>query len=411
METTNRYYEAVAPAAREKRAYTAAQKGLLLVALLVGVACDVAVDWSTADLAVWARVYAAFWLIAGGAYALYFRKKWNVAATVTGACAAALCALIFWRADMLLYTNMLALPLLMMLFACCLSNPVEKGREGYYAAEILKGIFVRPFHCIGRFFGAIGAAFTDAGRPKVRIALIGAAVAVPAAAVVLALLVSADGVMAYYASEAFRGIQVDAVAQHVFVTFLMTMLFYSLFYSLHYREKTPLPALRAGTWEPVAALIPVCALLACYALFGYVQFAYLFASRGLPDGLTYAQYAVEGFTQLVWVAALNFTLFGLCVRFTKPAPAMKWLLLALLIATALLLASALTRLGLYIGAYGLTVRRILSLWLMIYLCACTVLCAVKLFRKRFLLLRWAGLGLIVWYLVLNAVDLFALTAA
>lgn len=411
METKSlNYYQAGGPSACiKKHTYTAAQKWLLIVALFIGLLFDYVWHFSHDSAAVWMRVYAGFWLISGALYAVFFRKNWNIAATVTGIACVLLIGLIFLRGSMLMDVNVFALPLMMMLFACCLASPLEKGREGYYALEIAKGFFLRPFYCIPRFFGAIGAAFKGAGNPKARMALIGVIAAVPIAAVVLALLISADGVMAYYASEAVNGLRFGKAISHTLLTFLMGMLFYSLFFSLHYVERKPLPALSIGAWEPVTLLIPLGVILVCYALFGYVQFSYLFASRGLPEGLTYSRYAVEGFRQLMWVAAINFALFGLCVRFVKPTKAVTGLLIALLLATVLLLISALTRLGLYIDAYGLTIRRILSLWMMVYLCAFTAMCAIKLFFRRFALLKYAALVFIGWYLALNLVDLYALT--
>ena len=73
-------------------------------------------------------------------------------------------------------------------------------------------------------------------------------------------------------------------------------------------------------------------------------------------------------------------------------------------ATALLLASAAARLLLYIGAYGLTMMRILPLWLMVYLAALILLCGLRLWRERLPLLRIAAATLLYWYVALNLPD-------
>ena len=74
----------------------------------------------------------------------------------------------------------------------------------------------------------------------------------------------------------------------------------------------------------------------------------------------------------------------------------------------LLLASAALRVLLYVGAYGLTMRRILSLWLMAYLAALSALTAVRLVRERLPLVRIMGVALAFWFAALYAPDWYAL---
>ena len=79
-----------------------------------------------------------------------------------------------------------------------------------------------------------------------------------------------------------------------------------------------------------------------------------------------------------------------------------------MLSTVLLLASAALRVLLYVGAYGLTMRRILSLWLMAYLAALSVLTAVRLVRERLPLVRIMGVALAFWFAALYAPDWYAL---
>ncbi len=62
----------------------------------------------------------------------------------------------------------------------------------------------------------------------------------------------------------------------------------------------------------------------------------------------------------------------------------------------------------YIGAYNLTFRRVLAFWMLCYTAAVLVFSFVRLEKKEFPLLAVCAVTFIVWYLVLNAVDLSAL---
>ncbi len=63
----------------------------------------------------------------------------------------------------------------------------------------------------------------------------------------------------------------------------------------------------------------------------------------------------------------------------------------------------------YIQAYALTWKRVLSLWLMVYLAAVVLLCGWALLGKRGVL-RLCALVLIGWYVALNLVNVEGLIA-
>lgn len=157
-----------------------------------------------------------------------------------------------------------------------------------------------------------------------------------------------------------------------------------------------------------AALVPVAVALVCldvvYLVFCGVQFVYLFggAQTALMQG-GYAEYARSGFFQLVAVAALNLAVGLAAARIAgdadsiavpiEQAPALhhvrrgvalvRVLNLVLLVCTAVILASAAWRMGLYIAAYGLSVLRMLTLLGMAFILVCLVACAARTFAARF----------------------------
>jgi uncharacterized protein DUF4153 len=126
---------------------------------------------------------------------------------------------------------------------------------------------------------------------------------------------------------------------------------------------------------PVEWAIPLASLVLLFAAFVAVQLAVLFGGHDHvleTAGLTYAEYAREGFWELLVAGALTLTVIGLAVRLAG-APRrghrllLKALLGALCLLTLVVLASALHRLHLYEDAYGLTRARLsaeaVALWL------------------------------------------------
>ena len=138
---------------------------------------------------------------------------------------------------------------------------------------------------------------------------------------------------------------------------------------LVWRASRPSPPLSPWEW-----LIPLALLDALFLAFVTVQIAVLFGGHEhvlRTSGLTYAEYARQGFWQLLLAAALTFAVVGAAVVFSKtPARshrlALRLLLGALCLLTIVVVASALWRLLLYEEAFGLTRLRLLaettSLW-------------------------------------------------
>ena len=83
----------------------------------------------------------------------------------------------------------------------------------------------------------------------------------------------------------------------------------------------------------------------------------------------------------------------------------------LLAATAMVIASGVTRLTMYINAYGLTIRRILPMWAMLYLAFATVLAAIRLYKQSMPLMRIAAWSFIAWFLLLHLPDWSAVIRA
>jgi len=136
-----------------------------------------------------------------------------------------------------------------------------------------------------------------------------------------------------------------------------------------------------------AAMIPV---LALYVIFFISQWGmYVSAFTGvLPDDLTYAEYARQGFFELCAVCGINAALMLGVNIFTKKNTRASDITMRIIkgvtaLFSIVLAATALSKMFLYIGAYGLTLKRVLSSWLIILLLIVFVPVILYQFSRKF----------------------------
>lgn len=149
------------------------------------------------------------------------------------------------------------------------------------------------------------------------------------------------------------------------------------------------PARRSGATETLVVLAAVDLL---FGLFAAVQVVYLFGGTDTLAvvGMTYSDYARQGYFQLVGVVALaGLLLLGAHVVVGRTR-AFLVAAGALLVLTTVILASAALRLELYQGAYGWTELRFFVAASIAWLGACLVLAAAMLAGNR---MGWLPHGL------------------
>ncbi|MFC9293645.1 DUF4173 domain-containing protein [Streptomyces sp. NPDC057011] len=121
--------------------------------------------------------------------------------------------------------------------------------------------------------------------------------------------------------------------------------------------------------------LPLVLLNLLFAGFNAVQLAVLFGGYDkvlASTGLTYAEYAKQGFWQLLWATLLTLVVIALALRWAPRSGAgdrrfVRIVLGVLCALTLVVVASALRRMDLYVDAYGLTRLRVsvaaMELWL------------------------------------------------
>ncbi|WP_300744820.1 DUF4173 domain-containing protein [uncultured Bifidobacterium sp.] len=237
-------------------------------------------------------------------------------------------------------------------------------------------------------------------------------VAVPLLVALTALLASSDLVFNYALRRMVGSIDISEFVLHVLIIVFLFPFCLSILAQTEVTNRLRMHACTPSgtgdatanrnerTFDTTVAAVVLALVLVLYAMFCVIQFAFLFSGRQLPDGYTYSQYAREGFFQLLAVVCVNLAGYALIlcrVRHTAPLTGM---LIVLIGETGVMLASALWRLHLYIGAYGLTWLRLESLTFMWMLIAVLILCLVRLFVPRLPLATIGFILVVVWYVAL-----------
>lgn len=408
------------PAPTEVRVYDSAERLLVLVALAIGLIFRVLFEDISENYDLWmSALYTLLWAVyAAGFFIARRGRKVSEIAWAPFVAAFLLLARRFVYPDsgsrgfdeystVLNAMNIAIVPALLMLHWALADIRAEDGGWDM-VKRWLMGWFVAPFSAIWRLFPAIGSAFSrKQSNEQRRAVILGVVIGVPLFIAVAALLINADSAMELVFGRAFNDIGFGTVFGYIACMLVCG----SLFYSFLFNTKN-MPAFKAAREISLPALtgkIIISMLLVAYAVFAAFQFTYLTGLKGLPEELTYSEYAVSGFGELLVVAAINLALYA----FARPAAendrAVRALCCGLLAASGVVLYSALVRLLMYMAAYRFTVSRVLAFWFIVYLAFAFVLCFVRLFR-RYSAVRIAMLGLIAWYLVLNFLPLMTMLA-
>ncbi len=268
----------------------------------------------------------------------------------------------------------------------------------YLPFNLPKAVVTVPFSGFGKCFGAAASAakgktiWKNAGY-----CLAGLVIAVPLTVIVGALLCSADDNMAD-----MLGLLQDIPTEDLFILIphaAIGMLIGCYFFGMLWTNAASEAPLPEGEYDrsiagmrilpnPMvyAAVTPVCIL---YILYFIVQIPYFIGgfTGELAEGYTYAEYARQGFFELCAVCCINLAVIGVLCFGAKCSGLMKPLVLKIYtlfmsISSIVLAGTAIAKMVLYIGAYGMTPLRIYTTWFMVLLIFGFVLIILRQFLPR-----------------------------
>ena len=239
------------------------------------------------------------------------------------------------------------------------------------------------------------------GKKTFKSVMIGLLIAIPLLWIIIALLASADMVFGDIVHDIISCIELPKLDEDwlgvPFKFFLSFLAFYTWtaclpaenFYQK--KEGKKLDAVVAITFNSLIALV--------YLLFSGIQFVYLVGKMELPGGYTYAEYAHEGFYQLLAVTILNLALVSFCKKHFADNKVLKAILVIISLCTYVMIASSALRMYLYVKVYGLSHLRVYVLWLLVVLAVWTTILIAGIFKEGIHYFRIITVFVTVWYLV------------
>ncbi len=285
---------------------------------------------------------------------------------------------------------------------CEKRSRLEEGAAG----DIADALLLRPFSC---FTLAPGAALRqpdgkeDTGKAKYLLA--GLIAAIPVTAVASALLISADEGVERLLNDFFENFSINwfnGIGQLFIGVLVGCFLFGMLYANLHHKNEDGYSSVRRAEKQQRRRFIPnlvgyiaVTPALGLYLLFFASQTNYFLSafSGRLPQGMGYAEYARRGFFELFVLAAMNLLLLFLLNRCTvngRRTRALTVYNLLLCVSTLLMIAIALSKMGMYISRFGLTRLRLYTSWTMVVMAAAFLLILIRQFAKKLNVIRILG---------------------
>ncbi len=304
-----------------------------------------------------------------------------------------------WR---IIAMNKTAIFLLMMSLLLDQFYDTTRWKLGKYLKSILQ-MAVMSFGELGRPFTDAKECYSEAMKrnKKWMYAMLGVVLTIPLLAVVLLLLSSADVLFRVFTERMLGWIHLGNIFGVFFTITWMFLFSYALLSFLCKRKmKEEVKEKRVG--EPIFAIMMTSMLTLVYLLFSGIQIFGLFLGKmQLPEGYTYAQYAREGFFQLLVVSILNLIIVLLCMSYFKESKVLKGILTVMSFCTFVMIASSFLRMLIYVKYYDLTFLRILVLWTLIVLFVLFIGVVIAIFKERFPLFRYSVVVVTMFYLVLS----------
>lgn len=262
------------------------------------------------------------------------------------------------------------------------SNRLENRLGSFFTSDLLNQSLLIPFANFGCYSKVLKGLMGREKRSKTLSAvLIGIILSLPVLIIVLPLLVQADVTFRTLMQDLFNHIWefVFRILWPVPFAILTAFFLFGLLYgNLQKRYVGQLSREKVLANRKGRQVIPIatsatllCLLCLTYLVFFGAQAGTLLSAYGgkLPEGLSYSDYARQGFFELCAVAAINLFVLFMIELFTarpeqKSGAFARFLRLFLCLETLLLIVSAFGKMALYIERHGLTAKRVYTSWFM-----------------------------------------------
>ncbi len=287
----------------------------------------------------------------------------------------------------------------------------------HFVYDLFKAVFAQPFSCYGDAPRAAGKLLKNKKAGKnVGLAVLGFIAALPLTLIVLMLLSFSDDGFEALVDGWFNSMPEFEMIYAVEFAFAFVVWMY-LFGCLSSASEPAAPRCFSTAKLRVipgalgyTAVTPICFF---YIIYIGMQFRYFTAAFTgvLPDGVSYSSYARQGFFELCVVAVINLGVIVVLQCFMKRSEndkrtaLLKAYTTAISVFTLFLIASAISKMVLYINEMGMTPLRIYTSWFMILLAIVFVLIIVSQFINiKFWKTAFAAFAVMMGILCFGNID-------
>ncbi len=368
----------------------------------------------------WAITYAVFFIslsvyLIKTVYLKSETRKINIFSVACGVLSLALSVNFVLSADSLIhflsFVAMLALGVVY--FAGLSGRKIPGGDLG-----LLKFTVMPPFDSVSSLPENIRSLFSsqDEKSKKTQKALLGIICAVPVLGAVIPLLIRSDAAFEGLVGRLFENI--GETIGKIVLTVIIAPFLISFCLFLRRGKKREDAAKPSKGFDTVFISAFMFTLNTCYLVYLLSQTAYFFSAFSgiLPEGAaSYAKYARRGFFELCAVCAINlFVFFFMIILSRSKNGGMPSVLKAhgvfLSVFTLVITATAISKMVMYIGKYGMTVDRIFSSAFMVFSAVVFVSMLLRCFSEKIKILNTAFITAGIILLILGAGNANALTA-
>jgi hypothetical protein len=301
----------------------------------------------------------------------------------------------------IIFCNTVGIALL--LVCMLLHNFYDDTRWGF--GKYVQSIFLAVFGSVA----CIGDIFSDAGcyqkqekdkkNSTILYVVIGIAISIPILLVVVLLLCSADAVF----DQFIQNIRWD-FGEMIGVCIMFLFGAFAAYCGFRYLGKGGIKQEDGAPkqYDPIIAVTILTLLSIVYIFFSIIQVLYLFLGKmQLPQGYTYAEYAREGFFQLLFVCLLNLVIVLVILGHFPRKPVLALLLTVISGCTYIMVASSAFRMTLYVQNYQLSFLRLLVFWTLAVIALFLAGILVLIYKPDFPLFRYGLVVFSVCYLLLS----------
>lgn len=246
--------------------------------------------------------------------------------------------------------------------------------------------------------------------------LIGVGITAVLLTIILPLMLSADEMFKVKLFDMFGESNIGTFILKTILSAFIAMLFFGFLYLItahRFKQKEKAKPMELPSVTAVIITI-ILALAVVFTFFAVVQFRYLFGgvTSDLPDNFSYAQYAREGYFQLVVLSILNFAIILSCIFFSKKGNlaarrTIKIILTYFNLLNIYLLVSAAYKMKLYQNEFGMTTSRFVVYILLLFEAILIIALMVKIFMQNMNYVKLAVFFSVGFWAIVSLVNVEA----